>query len=1093
MAGSLTFLNRHGSESNGPTTKSHTSDKRPGVSPLGSLPVTMVGNDESLPQHRKLAPMALSKIGMRSLILSITLGLVACPAQAAEVQLGSHTFTLPDGFEIEPVAGPPLVNRPICADFDEQGRLYVADSSGSNDNVQVQLQERPHRIVRLEDTDGDGQFETSVVFAEKMMFPEGALWYDGSLYVAAPPEIWKLTDTDDDGRSDRREVWFDGKTLTGCANDLHGPYLGPDGWIYWCKGAFAQQTYDREDAPPFETRAAHIFRRRPEGGPVEPVMTGGMDNPVEVVFTPGGERIFTTTFFQHPGNGLRDGLIHAIYGGVYGKIHGVLEGHPRTGDIMPVLTHMGAAAPCGLVRLESGHFGDHYRDNILACQFNMQKVSRHTLTPKGASFDCRDEDFLVSDNLDFHPTDVIEDADGSLLVVDTGGWYKLCCPTSNLSKPDILGSIYRIRRSGAQQVDDPRGVQIAWSSLSLEELTQLLADPRVAVRNRAKQILGQRGVPAVAALRRVLTNADDVAHRLQAVWTLSLIDDRAARLSTRKALSDNDEQVRQAAIHCVSAWKDEDAAADMLLNLKTNSVHNRRAAAEALGRIGASNATASLLAASAGSTGRALEHSLVYALIEIADAEGVRAAIAHANPQVRRSALIALDQMPGGNLQPKEVVPLLGSTDATLRETGWWIADHHSEWAPQLAEYFRTAIPATTVEAQALQQLSSRLARFAADATVGQVMAASLADDALSDQTRVAVIDAMASSGLTKLPQPWSQALDTALEGASASVLEAVVKAVARLSGSNLSQAFTRRLQNIAADDRLLDHIRLRSLVALPPARRGIDGSVVLRFLCDRIAVENAVEVRALAVDVLLSTPLNASQVETVAAATAHSGPMELKRLMQLFGKHTGDRIGAQLVASLQQCPAASSLPLDELRRQLAEYGNEVLGQAETLLARIERENAAKYDKLESILELVHDGDIRRGQRVFRDTKVACTACHTMGYLGGRAGPDLTRIGRIRSERDLLEAILFPSASFVRSFEPVSIVTADGKVHNGVILDETASEIVLQLDPNKTRRIPIDEIEERVAGTVSIMPVGLDNQLTPRQLADLVTFLKASQ
>ena len=48
-------------------------------------------------------------------------------------------------------------------------------------------------------------------------------------------------------------------------------------------------------------------------------MTGGMDNPVDVVFTPGGERIFTTTFFQHPGGGQRDGLIHAIYGGVYGK------------------------------------------------------------------------------------------------------------------------------------------------------------------------------------------------------------------------------------------------------------------------------------------------------------------------------------------------------------------------------------------------------------------------------------------------------------------------------------------------------------------------------------------------------------------------------------------------------------------------------------------------------------------------------------------------------------------------------------------------------------------------------------------------------
>ena len=151
-------------------------------------------------------------------------------------------LTVPAGFEIRRVAGPPLVNRPIVADFDDDGHLYVADSSGSNDPVEKQLAEKPHRILRLEDRDGDGTFDASTVFADHMMLPEGAMWFDGSLYVAAPPSIWKLTDADGDGVADRREEWFQGKTLTHCANDLHGPYLGPDGWIYWTKGAFAEQT-----------------------------------------------------------------------------------------------------------------------------------------------------------------------------------------------------------------------------------------------------------------------------------------------------------------------------------------------------------------------------------------------------------------------------------------------------------------------------------------------------------------------------------------------------------------------------------------------------------------------------------------------------------------------------------------------------------------------------------------------------------------------------------------------------------------------------------------------------------------------------------
>src|SRR4030095_1652604 len=80
---------------------------------------------------------------------ALTLGV----ARAAEFKFGAQTFTLPDGFTLERVAGPGLVDRPIEADFDEQGRLYVTDSSGSNEPTAKQLEKKPHRIVRLEDTD----------------------------------------------------------------------------------------------------------------------------------------------------------------------------------------------------------------------------------------------------------------------------------------------------------------------------------------------------------------------------------------------------------------------------------------------------------------------------------------------------------------------------------------------------------------------------------------------------------------------------------------------------------------------------------------------------------------------------------------------------------------------------------------------------------------------------------------------------------------------------------------------------------------------------------------------------------------------------
>ena len=227
------------------------------------------------------------------------------------VQLNGHRFQLPVGYTIELAAVSPQTERPITASLDDQGRLYVAESSGSNEKVDVQLMKKPHRILRLEDKDGDGKYEHSSIFADQMMFPEGTLWMQGSLYVAAPPSIWKLTDSDGDGVADKREEWFKGKTLTGCANDLHGPYEGRDGWIYWCKGAFAQQDYEIRGKK-WSTKASHIFRCKPDGSGFEPVMTGGMDNPVDTVFTPEGERVFTTTFFQYPAAGLRDGLIHAV-------------------------------------------------------------------------------------------------------------------------------------------------------------------------------------------------------------------------------------------------------------------------------------------------------------------------------------------------------------------------------------------------------------------------------------------------------------------------------------------------------------------------------------------------------------------------------------------------------------------------------------------------------------------------------------------------------------------------------------------------------------------------------------------------------------
>ncbi len=548
---------------------------------------------------------------------------------ATDVQTDGHPFTVPEGYALEVAAGPPLVERPITADFDEQGRLYVAESSGSNDPVQKQLKEKPHRILRLEDTDGDGTFDRRTVYADGMMFPEGTLWYDGSLYVAAPPQIWKLTDTNDDGVADQREVWFDGKTLTGCANDLHGPYLGPDGYIYWCKGAFAKQTYERPDGKTWETRASHIFRRKADGtGFIEPVMTGGMDNPVDVVFLPGGDRVFSCTFLQQPSGGHRDGLIHAIPGSVYGKVHDVINDHPRPSpDVAPVLEHLGPAAACGLHRYESDVFPGS-KDALFTCLFNMHKVTRTLLEPDGATYKAKTDDFLVSTDVDVHPTDVLEDADGSLLVVNTGGWYKLCCPTSQFPKPDVLGAIYRVRKVDAKPMADPRGLKLEWEKASAEKLAGRLGDSRPAVRNRARRELAGMGEPAVAALTAVLTESKDATARENAVWAMGSIGVEPALRAMAAAFGDPDDSVRQAALNSAIVHEIQESwcFTKFLTSQREYSSRNRRVAVEGLGRLGQAKAVPILqLALTNYSDGDwALENAVISALIEIGDAEAMR-------------------------------------------------------------------------------------------------------------------------------------------------------------------------------------------------------------------------------------------------------------------------------------------------------------------------------------------------------------------------------------------------------------------------------------------------------------------------------------
>lgn len=1028
----------------------------------------------------------------RSSLLS-GLGLLAASAllywlvQIGETP-GDSTLTVAEGFQVELVAGPPLVERPISIDFDEQGRLYVTESSGSNDPVEQQLEQKPHRVKRLEDTDGDGRFDRSTPFADGMMIPQGALWFDGSLYVGAPPSIWKLTDTDDDGIADRREEWFAGKTLTGCANDLHGPYLGLDGWIYWTKGAFAEQTYERPDGPPLVTRAAHVFRRRPGDPWIEPVLTGGMDNPVDVVFTPRGERLLASTFVQHPKLGRRDGIIHAVHGSVFGKTHDVLSGHARTGDLLPAMLHLGPAAPCAQTIYASRVFGSEYQGNLFACLFNLNKVTRHVLEPSGATFTTRDSDFLVSGDRDFHPTDVLEDADGSLLVADTGGWYKLCCPTSQLHKPDVLGGIYRIRRKGASGPEDPRGVRLDWTNPEGGRLAELLDDPRPAVRNRALGELAKLGTGAVQALARILSTSDSVEARRNAVWTLTRIDDVEARTAVRLALSDADESVRQAALHSVSVWRDAGGGPKALELLETGSAPIQRVAAEALGRIGDRRAVPGLLARTGAKNGRILEHSLIYALIEIAVPEGTAAGLRASSPHTQRAALIALDQMPGGGLTPGNVTPLLTARDPILEQTASWIVGNHPEWGEALAQTFRRRL-ARRDQGPEEADLVRQLAKFGENVTIQRLLATTVAG-AGSTESRVTALRAMAGSSLKETPSVWIDGLATVLSGGDAILIREAVDSLRSLPdpAEEDTRRLTEALLGVGGDSTLGDELRVNALAAVPGELGGLDPEL-FRLLQAALGAETAVNARTGAAGVLGRSRLTRDQLLELTESVRTAGPLVLSPLLGAYGNGGDEDLGLRLAAAVRDSKGLNGLRADVMNQAMANFPLPVQRQGEELLASLEMDPVQQKARLENLLETLDKGDIRRGQVVFNSNSAACSSCHAIGYQGGQSGPDLTRIGDVRTRRDLLESILFPSASFVRGYEPVVVVTDSGEIHQGVVTRDGQEEVRLVTGPDTEVRVSRSKIREIRPGNVSVMPSGLEEQVSREELASLLAFL----
>jgi putative heme-binding domain-containing protein len=997
-------------------------------------------------------------------------------------------FQVPPGFVVERVAGPPLVRYPLFAEFDDRGRLFVAEGTGANLAADELRARKLGRITLLEDRDGDGAFDTSRVFADGLVFPQGVLWHDGAVYTASHPSLWKLEDPNDTGAATRRTELVTGFGFNGNGCDLHGPFLGPDGRLYWTDGRHGYTVRTREGET-LQGLAARIWRCRTDGREVERLCGGGFDNLVELAFTREGEPIGTMD------QGQGDCLLHYVEGGVYPMEHPCVAEFPRTGPLLGAVrqyTPVLPAALCGLTRYRSGVFGEAYRDRFFSTHYMLHKVVRHDLIPDGSTFHAEDTDFLTTTAHDVRLTDVLEDADGSLLVVDMGAWFTYGFPGNPLPKPEAFGAIYRVRKQDARPIADPWGQRLKLDQRTPAELVEWLDDPRPKVRDRAIAGLARLGNSAVndlgAALQAEEKRRPDV--RRGAVWALCRIGTPEALRTLRPALTDEDAGVRLAAVHAAGLWRDAAAVSELARIAVEDSPAVRRKAAEALGRIGRPQAVPTLLDGLRKGGDRFLEHSLIYALLRINDRGATLPALADPDPKVRRAGLIALDQMKDGVLTREQVAPLLDADDPALRLAALEVVTRRREW-PDLAERIARAwVRSPSLAAAEERALTDALLALGGQAPIRQVLAEAVTSSTTPAERRVQLLRVMGQARSVGLPAEWVEALRRALADPDPTVRwEAVAVAKTR----NLAD-LDRNLIALSRRADLPAGLRIAALECVAGRAGPLDeGSFIL--LSDHLGETSEPLLRLAAARTLGASTLSRAELLRLAGSASSASATVLRSLLPVFAR-SGDReVGLALVDALGHNPSAEVLSPSELDQALASYPVEVKELAGPLRAKLAATQAGKAAYLARLsAELASlQGDADAGHELFLSQRLGCYGCHRAVGRGGTVGPDLSRIGQIRTRAELLESIVFPELIVAPEYRSFLVELRDGRVATGLVVRDDPDAITLRTADLAEARIARNDVERMTPATTSLMPEGLEKLLTRQELRDLLEFLSTQR
>lgn len=1001
---------------------------------------------------------------MRILLLLSLLVFAGCSSEPPKVPYDTDptepdqaaaTMELVEGFRLELFAAEPDVVDPVEICFDENGGVYVAEMLDYPYDPESG-QEPRSRIRYLEDRDGDGKADFSVIFADKILQATSVFPWKGGVFVASAPDILYLKDTDGDHKADLREIWYTGfDTNVSPEARITNFRFGLDNWIYAANngrpGTIA--------SPKFPDR--------------EPVYVRGFDfrfHPVTGEFAPAaGPTQFGMTFNQWGDRFMSQNTVHlrhavlparyVLAGGAYAPdsmLHYVPDDDPRNSKVYPLTQpqkwrvertklrqeRYDETAP-GRVELVGGHFtaatgatvylGDDYPEehygNVFIADANGGLLHRELLFDDGPTHRSEGrpvgKEFLASRDPWFRPVNMANAPDGALYLLDFYREYieePASIPEAikeelqlDFYRGDDRGRIWRIVADGARKGPLAIGKQGA------AELVELLAHPNGWHRRTAQRLLLEGQDAAVARLLNGLArDGSSPEARLHALWTLEGLGALEAE-DVAAALDDTHARVRSNAVRLAEEFFPE-LAPKVALMAADEDPKVRFQVALSLSKAPGSRKV----------------------LAKMATAEG-------ADPWFRAALLLS-----SRSEAQRIFTRLLTSHRA-------FFAD--DEGAAGRQEFFRglcaQAGAAATVE---------RLTLFL------QAMNSSprLRNPGWRAAALRGLADGLAIQGRRDWRVPASESAFTRLMSSDAAVRDAAIEAAQYFSLPNM-RADARRA--VAAKDLDVER-RVRAAKFL----KGAPYSAVSGVLGGVLASPEPQELQAAAMETLAlyDEPEAAS---LLLAGWQGYGPEARGRALDLLLRRTSWATAFLQAVGEEEIATATVDPVARIRfRQHPDES--VRREAESLFGAEASDRASVVAEYADAAEI--EANSERGKAVFKEH---CANCHMPQGERSRLGPNLAGVNN-KSREELLSHILDPSFEVAANYTNYVVTDADGRIYDGLLVGETATSVSLRGEYENVT-IPRDRIEEIRASSVSLMPEGLERDMSRQELADVIGYLRA--